>query len=128
MSRCGENGFVARTDQARVTRRAVAVVAVFVAVLVVGLPASAATRPAIRLVAPAHGPVGIMVTITGRHLGGARVTFGGHVGAHTTTNPAGTKVVTYLPAGMRLGPAVVKVTTKSGSAIAAAKFVVEAMP
>jgi hypothetical protein len=68
------------------------------------------------------------VTISGTSLIGGRVTFGGHASVRTTWNATGTRIVTYVPPGARLGQVIVKVTTKSGSVSASRRFVVNAVP
>lgn len=98
-----------------------------VAACIVALPAGAAA-PTIRSFVPTHGPRDAKVTISGTNLAGGRVTFGGHASVRTTSNAAGTKIVTYVPPGARLGRVIVKVTTKSGSVSASRTFVVNAVP
>jgi hypothetical protein len=108
--------------------RLIAGVATVAAACIVSLQAGAAASPTIRAFAPTHGPEGVRIAITGTNLAGGRVTFGGHVGLRTTTNASGTKIVTYLPPGLRIGRMVVKVTTRSGSVVAAKKFLVDPIP
>jgi hypothetical protein len=90
-----------------------------------GGPLKTTTRftvtPAITSFAPANGPVGTGVTITGTNFtGAAAVSFGGKVSAFTVSN-SGT-VTTTVPFGAITGP--IAVTTLDGTATSAASFTV----
>ena len=99
-----------------------------VAACIVALSAGGAAGPTIKSFVPTHGPRDAKVTISGTNLAGGRVTFGSRASVRTTWNAPGTKIVTYVPPGARLGQVIVRVTTKSGSFSAGRKFVVNALP
>jgi cytochrome c peroxidase len=83
--------------------------------------ASFTVTPAITSFAPASGPVGTAVTISGTNFTGATaVSFGGTAATFTVSN-SGT-VTTTVPAGATTGP--ITVTTPDGTATSATSFTV----
>jgi hypothetical protein len=94
----------------------------------VAAAAGLASAPSVKAVSPLQVPRDGRVAIMGTNLFGARVTFGALSGVHTTVNASGTRIITYVPARTRLGKATVKVTTRSGSATAPAKLLIEPVP
>jgi hypothetical protein len=78
--------------------------------------------PGITTFAPASGPVGTQVTITGSGFTGAsKVTFGGAKAATYTVN-SGTQITATVPSGATTGN--IAVTTAGGSASSRTAFTV----